>query len=79
MLLGTAHWVQSYAIFPHLETIGKTAKCQIFQKWHDEVMEPAINETIRSGVSGHLGSHELVLLQSEWPGDPPTPVAKGVL
>ena len=78
LLLGAALHVQFYAVFPHLETIGETAKCGIFKKWHDEVMHPAFSKTIASRF--HYDQvphkHKSVLLHSGGidPGDPPTPI-----
>lgn len=56
---GTTSYVHIYAVFPHLETIGKTAKCRTFKKWHDMVVLPALE-----GALAATGYH---VYAEEWP------------
>lgn len=69
MPLGTSSFVRFYAVFPHLKTIGKTAKCPIFKKWHDDVINPAFDEALRAASfrfhEEYPPSHKLALLKSE--------------
>lgn len=69
MPLGTSSFVRFYAVFPHLKTIGKTAKCPIFKKWHDDVINPAFDEALGAANfrfhEEHPPSHKLALLKSE--------------
>lgn len=68
MPLGTSSFVRFYAVFPHLKTIGKTAKCPIFKKWHEGVIKPAFDEALRAASfrfhEEYPPSHELALLNS---------------
>ena len=80
VLLGTAGHVHWYAVLPHLKTIGKTAKCRVFKKWHDEVMVSAFREIVGAGFYHKLPPpHNLVRLDSEgMPGDLSTPITTPV-
>lgn len=53
---GTSTDVHFYAVFPHLETIGMTAECRIFKKWHDDVVLPAFGEALKA--AGHTYPEE---------------------
>ena len=76
MRLGTTVYVHFYAVFPHLETIGRTAKCGVFKKWHDEVIRPAFEKTIYEQVPP---THERVLLHSKGIERAETPVSKALI
>ena len=66
---GISPYIHFYAVFPHLETIGKTAECRIFKKWHDDVVLPAFREVLRAmGHAYHKEyppTHKLALMDSE--------------
>ena len=84
MRFGTSTDAHFYAVFPHLETIGKTAECRIFKKWHDDVVLPAFEEALRA--AGHAypeeypPDHELAVVNSQFERDemmrPDAPLAE---
>ena len=65
--LGSACFVHVYAVFPHLDTIGKTAECQTFKVWHDEVIRNAFEEAREGWRSAEDGPHphDLTVMHSE--------------